>query len=282
MRWFRHISSTAVLTNIDVSDLNSISDRHRNWYHGVAVSDFRSNTKGVHMKTVAFFGFVAAGAVAFGSAQGAVLFQDSLQQALDQWTPSASGSATIAPAPGGGQALTFGTPWAYGDIFTKDTFESSTGSFTVTFDFEAVNFSSTGSGAGVFLGAPGATGVPVPYGWLISDTPYYGIPNVPDATTWQRVTYTFGGTSTYLMLEMWNGAQYASSGNVFFRNVSLTDNADGVAIGTFGVTPVPEPGSFSLLVAGLAMIGCSGVSKNVLRSRLNRRHWAASATITKS
>jgi hypothetical protein len=188
------------------------------------------------------------GIAATNPAAASVLFSDTLQANLNQWTP---GHGVIAAAPGGGKALTFSTKMTSGDIFTLKSFVSGNNSFTLQFDFATT--SPHPQGAGAFLGANG--GSPNSGGWILSDTAYGFVRLFPDSLSWERVSYTFRGTSTNLFLEDWSNAPYAAPNTIFFRNMKLTDNSEGIAIGTLSVNPVPEPRTFALWMAGLAIAG---------------------------
>jgi hypothetical protein len=179
-------------------------------------------------------------------AQG-ILFKDSLQTNLDQWVPvpgppggqpGSTGTAAIITAPGGGNALTFGATTYQGDIQTLNSFTSSTGSFTLSFDFLG-NCGQT-SNCGGFVNASG--GAPYLDGWLISDTPYYDgiygeIPQMPDTGNWEHVSYTFTTPSPiHLALEIYEFAEYAGSETAWFKQMELTDNPNNVPPGTFTVS----------------------------------------------
>jgi PEP-CTERM motif len=198
-----------------------------------------------------------------------VLFQDPLQTNSDltsQWGPVAgapggqpgyTGSAVITSAPGGGNALTFGVTTFQGDIQTLNSFASTTGLYTLTFDFLGNCGHATNCGG--FVNA--SSGPTFQNGWLISDTPYfdpiYGvIPLMPDTGNWEQVSYTFAATSPiFLSLETWEFSSFSGPDTAFFKNMVLTDDSSGVAPGTFNVSPVPEPATLSLLGLSLAFAG---------------------------
>ena len=204
------------------------------------------------MKTILLVGAFLLGMTSMADAT--VLFSDSLQTDLSQWQPlpaGNSGSAAIASAPGGGNALTFGHWWAGGDIFTQNTFTSATGSFTLTFDFLGNCGHTSQCGAFVF-----ASAVPVALGSiLLSDTPYTAVTQFPDSIdSWEQISYTFAGTSTNLGLELWYGSANFSPDSAYFRNMVLTDNAVGTPIGTLSVS-VPEPSTWAMMLLGFCGIG---------------------------
>jgi hypothetical protein len=148
-----------------------------------------------------------------------------------------------------------------GDIFTLKSFVSGNNSFTLTFDFETT--SPHPQGAGAFLGASG--GSPNSGGWILSDTAYGFVHVFPDSLSWERVSYTFSGTSTKLFLEDWANAPYAAPKTIYFRNMQLTDNSEGIAVGTLSITTVPEPRAFAMLMAGLGVAGL--VARRRVRSK---------------
>jgi len=187
--------------------------------------------------------------------QATVLFQDTFQTDLSQWTTN---YGEIAVAPDGSNALTFSNPTAYGDLLSNNVFNSSTGSFTLSFDVLG-NCGAT-SGCGGFVQATNT-------GWILSDSPFRGIAQFPDGTNWVQVSYTFSGNSTGLGFEIWNGAPNAQPQSVFFQNLVLTDNPTANAIGNLSITPVvpavPVPAALPLFAS--ALLGFVGL--NMRKSR---------------
>jgi hypothetical protein len=185
-----------------------------------------------------------------------ILFEDSLQTNLNQWvpvsicnsappvscppggSPGSTDTAAIIAAPGGGNALTFGAFTYQGDIQTLNSFTSSTGSFTLSFDF--LGNCGNPSKCGGFVNA--SAGPPFYNGWLLSDTPYddgiYGvIPQIPDTGSWEHVTYTFAAPSPiYLALEILHYTGYSGPDTAWFKDMELTDDPDNVPPGTFTVS----------------------------------------------
>jgi len=188
--------------------------------------------------------------IAYANAGATILFQDSLQNDLSQW--KATAKAAIVTAPDGGKALTFSGFSTSPDVLTPNVFSSANNSFTVSFDF--MTTSGYASDSGAFVYASGGT--PQSSHWILSDTKFGGIANFADAADWIHVSYTFAGTATNLGMELWSGSKYAAVNSIFFRNIALTDNSEGIKVGTVSATPVaakvPEPGSVALLGLGLA------------------------------
>lgn len=119
-------------------------------------------------------------------AAATVLFSDSFQGTLSQWTNPASAGEIVA-APGGGNALTFDLLQGGSSLLTtRSGFTSSTGSFTLTFNIYA-NCGYT-SGCGAFFAMNGSN-------WFLSDTSFGSDALFPDAAGWETVSYTFAGTS---------------------------------------------------------------------------------------
>jgi hypothetical protein len=183
-----------------------------------------------------------AGILGASAAHATVLFQDSFQGTLNQWTNNVNG--VITTAPDGGKALTLKGYAGGSDMTTINMFTSTTGTFTVSFDFMTTTGHTSQSGAFVF--ASGSSN-----GWILSDTPFYSTQQFPDSPTWEHISYTFAGSSTNLLIEDWDGSPNRQVNSLFFRNMTLTDNAIGVAAGTLAVSAVPEPASLALLGLGL-------------------------------
>jgi len=135
---------------------------------------------------------------------------------------------------------------------------------TLSFDFLGNCGHTSQCGGFVYF----TNGQPQNFGWILSDTPYGGIPNFPDTLgTWEHVSYTFadGGGSSQIALEDWAGSLYAAPGAVFFRDMVLTDNPGGIPLGTLSVTPLgapsPAPG------AGLAGLACLMLAVSLSKAR---------------
>lgn len=205
----------------------------------------------------------ASGGLSAAPVSASVLFSDSLQGTLSNWTDTYH-DVSIVAAPGGGKAATWSSVEGGGDLFTNSSFSSSTGSFTVSFQVYG-NCGHT-SECGLFL----ATAPPYTDDWVLSDTPYsdptYGqIANFPEINQgWEEVSYTFGGSSIYLDFEDWAGSSYSGANSFYLRDIVLTNNPNGITVGTLTTSPVavPEPSTWAMMIAGLAGLGLA-----VFRSR---------------
>lgn len=172
---------------------------------------------------------------------------------LENWL-STRGDARIATAPDGSSALSFSGTAAGGDLYAAggDWFVNQTGSFTLSFEVLGHCGAAT-SGCGAFVLAEGAQGNAG--GWILADTPYFGLPTFSEAPgQWQKVSYTFGGYVTNLGFENWVGSPQSGPYSFFLRNVRLTDNPEQAAIGSLSVSAVPEPGSAWLMGLGALLL----------------------------
>ena len=195
-------------------------------------------------------GLVAAAWLVAMPARAATLFTEVFDSSLSQWTnPIRAGK--IVAAPDGANALTFGVLQGGSQLLTTlSSSTSATGSFTIAFDIYT-NCGFT-SGCGAFLLAVG--------NWTLSDTPFGSAVQFADALgAWERVTYTFAGSSTTLAFEDWNGsphaAAYPGAHAFYMRNLVLTDNPGHVTTDTVVVSAAQgataAPGSLVLLAGAL-------------------------------
>lgn len=183
-------------------------------------------------------------------AAATVLFSDSFQGTLSQWSNPASAGEIVA-APGGGDALTFDLLQGGSSVLaTTSAFTSSTGSFTLTFEIYA-NCGYT-SGCGAFFAINGGAT------WFLSDTSFGSDALFPDSSGWETISYTFAGTSIgSLALEDWNNSPHAqaypNAAAIYIRDLTLTNDPTGIPNGTLTVSAdsVPEPTTLALLGVGL-------------------------------
>jgi PEP-CTERM motif len=200
-----------------------------------------------------------------GAVHATTLFEDTFQNSATDLLPFSSPPfAQIVAAPNGGDALNFTQTGIGGELATTTGFNSSTGSFTVSFQFETVCPATSNCGA--FVRAPDLSPpdarTPISDGWILADVPNYAmavdpIKTFPDSPSWEQVSYTFSGSSmSSLGLEEWGQAPIDTRGfPMYFRNLVLTDNSAGLPIGTLTVTPVPEASTVTMFGIGLAFMG---------------------------
>jgi len=213
--------------------------------------------------------------------QATDLFQDPFQNPSTDLLPFTAVAPTVPPGAGGntgtatikgdplgqGNALTFGKTTYQGDIVTKSSFTSSTGLYTLSFDFLGTCGYSQDCG-GFVAAAPSQN---ITNGWLISDTPGYTdgdygkIPSFPDTGKWESITYTFQSYKNlpvYLAFEIYAFSYNSTKGGfasgpetAWYKDVVLTDDPNGLAAGTLSIKSVPEPATLSLIALGLAGVG---------------------------
>ncbi len=173
-----------------------------------------------------------------GAASADTLFSDSFQGDLSQWNSNTGGVIVADPLVSGGSALAFARSIGGGDLFAGATVTSSTSdTFILSYDYLGI-----GAGGG-YVGINRDGGET----WLAGDGSFPTDNSNPDTGTWQHVSFQFtqAGAIT-LKLEQWDG-QNQTPMQAYFKNLVLTD--------ANGVTAVPEPESYAMLLAGLGLLG---------------------------
>lgn len=177
--------------------------------------------------------------VVSGSTFAATLFADNFQGDLSQWGTNYSGVIAIDPLISGGHALAFTAGGSGGDIFSLNSFTSSTGGqFNLSYDYLGLNTNSGTGGGYVGINNPGET-------WLSGDGSYFTAFNNPDTNLWEHVSFSFTSSSAIrLKLEQWGGKSNGYE-TALFKNLVLTD-ANGPTPAT-----VPLAGTVWLMLSGL-------------------------------
>jgi hypothetical protein len=179
-----------------------------------------------------------------GNAQATLLFSDDFESGLGQWTGTAMGShngiLVADPYDGGNQVLAFSAQKGWGDIFSLDTFSSSTG-YVLSFDYLG---SCAASDCGGYVGY--SRDFPGDHTWLYGTRTTSGAADVlQDNAGWQSYAFEFFAEGAIrLMLEDFVGI----GGDAYFDNISLS------AITLQALQPatsVPEPDALILLLIGV-------------------------------
>ncbi len=182
------------------------------------------------MKTILAITLLAASSISNAS----TLFFDDFESGLGQWNDAYQGfNAQIVTDPlnSGNQVLNFTALRAAGDLFSTQSFTSTTNnSFILSFDY--LGTCQTGD-CGGFIGASSTTGGGA-HTWLGGTTsPYPDL--LPDTGAWEHVSISFSSSfAIHLMLEDWNGSG-GIAGDAYFDNIMLTD----VNGPTINAVPIP-------------------------------------------
>lgn len=186
----------------------------------------------------------AAAALVSGASMAATLMSDDFQGDLSQW--QAGGSAVIVADPlvSGGKALAFNAGAGGGDLFSAQSYASSTGGhFTLSYDYLGID------AGGGYVGVDVSNGNATWEMWLAGDGSY-GAPNVnPNTGKWEHVSFSFQSSFPItLKLEQWYG-QNGTPQQAMFKNLVLSEAGN--------VSSVPEPGAYALVLGGLVVVAAS-------------------------
>jgi hypothetical protein len=206
------------------------------------------------IKTAATLALLATTAFS-ASAANVSAFSETFEGNLSAWTGINNGAITQAaivvdPLNSNNHVLGFPVLGSGGSIYTVDTIATTTGQFTVSFDY--LGRARQGSVAGDLGGFFGISqNYPGTHQWVAGTGSYPAPIDLIDDGQWHTYTLTFNttiGSTVHLMFEDYVGSG-GVTGDVFFDNIQF--NASNVAPAP--LNGVPEPGSLALLgVAGLA------------------------------
>jgi hypothetical protein len=199
-------------------------------------------------------GIVAFCALHVSAARASLLFSDTFQGTLSQWSTPGSSAIVSNPLISGSKALAFTHLGSGGDLLSSVIAGTSAGTFTIGYYYlGACGFT---SGCGGFVGIQQTSGGEH---WLSSDTSFGGLASLySDTGAWQWVTYSFSATSSFqLKIEDFSGSPHAfaytagGGASAYFMDFVLYSGAVTLSAPSLSV---PEPISAALLVSGLAGI----------------------------
>jgi hypothetical protein len=210
------------------------------------------------------FGLAAASGAQALVVSGAVYslgadFEGDLSGWFDRNPGSPDAAIFLDPLRPGNHVLGFNTIKGSGSVFTSQSV-SSTGSYTLSFDYLGVpgrgNAGDLGGYIGISIGGNGSSA------FWVGGTGSYATPlSLIDDGAWHSYSYTFNspiGQPVRIMAEDWDGSG-GVAGDAFFDNIVLRDSsvaAPRLALGA--PSEVPEPGSLALAGLALALGGIGG------------------------
>lgn len=202
------------------------------------------------LKTAAALALLATTALS-ATAATVPAFAENFEGSLSAWTGINNGAITEAaivvdPLNSGNHVLGFTKLGSGGSIYTVDTIATTTGQFTVSFDY--LGLARAGSKAGDLGGFFGISqSFPGAHQWVAGTGSYPAPIELVDDGQWHTYTLTFNtaiGSTVRLMFEDYMGSG-GVTGDAFFDNIQF--NASNVAPAP--LNDVPEPGSLALLAA---------------------------------
>jgi hypothetical protein len=190
-------------------------------------------------------------------------FEGGLSAWFDRNPASPDAAIFVDPLRPGNHVLGFNTIMGSGSVFTSQAV-SSTGSYTLSFDYLGVPGRGTAGDLGGYIGV--STGGNGSSALWVGGTGSYATPlSLIDDGAWHSYSYTFNspiGQPIRIMAEDWNGSG-GVAGDAFFDNIVLRDSsasAPSLALGA--LSELPEPSSLALV--GLALLA-GGVARHVAR-----------------
>ncbi|CAD5372073.1 PEP-CTERM domain-containing protein [Rubrivivax sp. A210] len=194
---------------------------------------------------------------------------ENFEGTLSHWTDrsvfvggAVQSAIVVDPLNAANHALGFNRTFGAGSLFSVDTISTTTGQFTVNFDY--LGLAKAGSVAGNLGGFFGISqGFPGTHDWIAGTLDGFRMANgVPviglvDDGQWHHYSLTFNttiGNTVHLMFEDYDGSG-GVAGDVFFDNIQFNDSS----VAALPLNNVPEPGSLALL--GAAALAAAAVSR---------------------
>lgn len=187
---------------------------------------------------------MALAGLSVNPAQAALLFSDSFQGTLAQWTTVGSGVIVTDPLNGGNSVLSFTSLRSGGDIFSP-SISAPAGTYRLSFDVLGT-CGASGCGAAIGVDAPNEQ-------WLADDSGSAPT-QITQTGQWLHVDLAFTSFSSSFVLkaEDWLGVA-GPAGDVYFDNICVYSGTD--SSGCPSMSQVAEPSSLALV--GLALLGAS-------------------------